>query len=108
MMNIAAGRLAFDRKKVALFLLDHIIEVFLVILIVGLTFGTKNFMTWANWMNIFRANSLKGVIAFGMTMVIIANLIDLSIGSTVGLTGVIVALSCRDLTAAGRGLKAAR
>jgi sugar transport system permease protein len=107
MKNIAAGRLAFDRKKVALFLLDHIIEVFLVILIVGLTFGTKNFMTWSNWMNILRANSLKGVIAFGMTMVIIANLIDLSIGSTVGLTGVIVALSCRDLTAAGMDLNAA-
>jgi ribose/xylose/arabinose/galactoside ABC-type transport system permease subunit len=44
---------------------------------------------------------LKGVIAFGMTMVIIAGLIDLSIGSTVGLAGVIVALACRDLTAAG-------
>lgn len=92
---------AFDRRKITHFLLDHIIEVFLVILIVGLTFGTKGFMTWNNWMNIFRANSLKGVIAFGMTMVIIAGLIDLSIGSTVGLAGVIVALSCRDLLAVG-------
>jgi len=104
MENIAINRLTFDRKKVTLFLLDHIIEVFLVVLIIGLTFGAKGFMTWANWMNIFRANSLKGVIAFGMTMVIIANLIDLSIGSTVGLTGVIVALFCRDLTAAGMDL----
>ncbi len=94
-------RLTFDRKKIALFLLDHIIEVFLIVLIIGLTFGTKGFMTWSNWMNILRANSLKGVIAFGMTMVIISNLIDLSIGSTVGLTGVIVALSCRELTARG-------
>ena len=51
-------------------------------------------MTWANWMNIFRANSLKGVIAFGMTMVIIAGLIDLSIGSMVALSGVIVARCC--------------
>jgi ribose/xylose/arabinose/galactoside ABC-type transport system permease subunit len=66
--------------------------------------GTKNFMTWANWMNIFRANSLKGVIAFGMTMVIIAGLIDLSIGSTVGLAGVIVAVACRDLTGMGLSL----
>jgi ribose/xylose/arabinose/galactoside ABC-type transport system permease subunit len=36
-----------------------------------------------------------------MTMVIIAGLIDLSIGSIVGLAGVIVAVACRDLTARG-------
>src|SRR5512135_2763413 len=100
----ATNRLAFDRKKIALFLLDHIIEVFLVILIIGLTFGTKSFMTWSNWMNILRANSLKGVIAFGMTMVIITNLIDLSIGSTVALAGVIVAWTCREFTAVGMDL----
>jgi ribose/xylose/arabinose/galactoside ABC-type transport system permease subunit len=58
-------------------------------------------------MNIFRSNSLKGVIAFGMTMVIIAGLIDLSIGSTVGLAGVIVALCCRELTARGMDLNVA-
>ena len=101
MTSIAISRPVYDRKRIWVFLLDHIIEVFLVILIIGLTIGTKNFMTWSNWTNIFRANSLKGVIAFGMTMVIIAGLIDLSIGSTVGLAGVIVALACRDLSAAG-------
>jgi ribose/xylose/arabinose/galactoside ABC-type transport system permease subunit len=101
MENAAAKSLTLNRQKIAHFLLDHIIEVFLIILIIGLTFGTKSFMTWANWMNILRANSLKGVIAFGMTMVIITNLIDLSIGSTVGLAGVIVALFSRDLTGLG-------
>jgi ribose/xylose/arabinose/galactoside ABC-type transport system permease subunit len=101
MKSVTANLLTFDRKKITLFLLDHIIEVFLVVLIIGLTFGTKGFMTWGNWMNIFRANSLKGVIAFGMTMVMIAGLIDLSIGSTVGLAGVIVALFCRDLSGVG-------
>ncbi len=98
---------ALTRNRIVLFLLDHIIEVFLIALIVGLTLGTKSFMTWNNWMNILRANSLKGVIALGMTMVIIANLIDLSIGSTVGLTGVIVALSCRELTTLGIDLSLA-
>jgi len=97
MENIATRGLTFDRKRIGIFLLDHIIEVFLVILIIGLTFGANGFLTWSNWMNIFRSNSLKGVIAFGMTMVIIAGLIDLSIGSTVGLAGVIVAMCCRDL-----------
>ena len=99
--------MTINRKKIGLFILDHIIEVFLIVLIVALTFGTHGFLTWSNWMNIFRSNSLKGVIAFGMTMVIIAGLIDLSIGSTVGLAGVIVALCCRELTARGMDLNTA-
>jgi ribose/xylose/arabinose/galactoside ABC-type transport system permease subunit len=107
MEHVAVATPAFDRKKMWIFLLDHIIEVCLIILIIALAFSSKGFMTWANWMNILRANSLKGVIAFGMTMVIIAKLIDLSIGSTVGLSGVIVALACRDLGAAGVDLSVA-
>ncbi|NMB58747.1 MAG: ABC transporter permease, partial [Chloroflexi bacterium] len=87
----------FNRKKLGLFLLDHTIEIILIVLIAALALSVKNFMTWGNWMNILRANSLKGVMAFGMTMVIIAGLIDLSIGSTVALAGVIVARCCRDL-----------
>jgi len=101
MSTLTAASPAFNRKKIVLFLLDHIIEVFLVLLIVGLTLGANGFMTWANWMNILRSNSLKGVIALGMTMVIIAGLIDLSIGSTVALAGVIVARCCRDLLPVG-------
>jgi ribose/xylose/arabinose/galactoside ABC-type transport system permease subunit len=104
---LAASNQMFNRKKFGLFLLDHAIEVILIVLILGLAFSVNGFMTWPNWMNIFRANSLKGVIAFGMTMVIIAGLIDLSIGSTVALAGVIVARSCRDLTAGGMDLTTA-
>jgi len=105
--NAAALKVGFNRKKVGLFILDHIIEVFLIVLIIGLTFGSKGFMTWSNWMNILRSNSLKGVIALGMTMVIICGLIDLSIGSTVALSGVIVARFCRDLTPLGVDLTTA-
>ena len=102
-----ANTLNFDRKKVTIFLLDHIIEVCLIVLIIILALVAENFLTLSNWMNIFRSNSLKGVIAFGMTMVIIAGLIDLSIGSTVGLAGVIVAFSCRELTTRGMDLNTA-
>src|SRR5512138_3412101 len=98
MENVAVPGLTIDRRKIKIFLLDHVIELCLVLLIIGLTFGANGFMTWANWMNILRANSLKGVIAFGMTMVMISGLIDLSIGSIVGLFGVVVAVRCRDLT----------
>ena len=101
MENVAVPAPTFDRRKITIFLLDHIIELCLIALILGLTFGANGFMTWANWMNILRANSLKGVIAFGMTMVMISGLIDLSIGSIVGLSGVIVAVVSRDLTGIG-------
>jgi ribose/xylose/arabinose/galactoside ABC-type transport system permease subunit len=101
MSSIAIPRPTFQRKRLGLFLLDHIIEVFLVLLIVGLAFGTPGFMTWGNWMNILRANSLRGVIALGMTLVIIGGQIDLSVGSTVALSGVIVALFCQNLVPAG-------
>lgn len=107
MTNLAVGQLAIRRKKIIGFLLDHVIEILLIVLIIGLTFGTKGFMTWGNWMNILRANSLKGIIAFGMTIVMVSGLIDLSVGSTVGLAGVVVALMCRDLTAAGMNLNLA-
>ncbi len=101
MTSIAIGRPVVNQRKLITFVLDHIIEMCLLILIVGLTFGSHGFLTWANWMNIFRSNSLKGVISLGMTMAIIANQIDLSIGSTVGLSGVIVAITCRELVARG-------
>lgn len=81
-------------------LLDHIIEILLILLVVMMTIVSKNFMTVNNIMNIFRNQALKGVIAFGMTMVIIAGQIDLSIGSQVALSGVIVARFCRDLPGA--------
>jgi ribose/xylose/arabinose/galactoside ABC-type transport system permease subunit len=104
---LTANKQMLTRKRLGVFLLDHAIEVILIVLIVALAFSVNNFMTWSNWMNILRANSLKGVIAFGMTMVIIAGLIDLSIGSTVALAGVIVARFCRDFTAAGMDLSTA-
>lgn len=87
----------FNSRRSKNFIMDHIIEVLLIILVVVMTFASKTFFTWANWTNIFRNMSMKGVIAFGMTMVIIAGQIDLSIGSTVALSGVIIARSCRDL-----------
>lgn len=107
METTANGVHPLKKKKILIFFLDHIIEVCLLILIIALTFGANGFLSSANWLNIFRANSLKGVIAIGMTMVMVAHLIDLSIGSIVGLSGVIVAVACRDLSARGIDLNVA-
>ena len=86
-----------DKNRAKNILLDHIIEILLVLLIIGMTLASPNFLTMANILNILRSSALKGVIAFGMTMVIIGGQIDLSVGSQVALAGVIVARCCRDL-----------
>lgn len=88
-----------NTNKLKNIFLDHIIEILLVALVILMAFLNENFLTVRNILNIFRNTSLKGVIAFGMTMVIISGQIDLSIGSQVALAGVIVARFCRDLPA---------
>jgi ribose/xylose/arabinose/galactoside ABC-type transport system permease subunit len=49
------------------------------------------FLTAGNFFNVLRNISMKGIIAFGMTIVIIAGEIDLSVGSAVALAGCLTA-----------------
>lgn len=82
----------------------HMLEVILILLIVAVSIISPKFLTSGNILNILRNVSMTGIIAFGMTFVIIAGEIDLSVGSTVGLSGVIVALTTRILSTAGLSL----
>ncbi len=45
------------------------------------------FMSAENWLNIIKQNSFVGIVAIGMTLVIIAGGIDLSVGSLVAMAG---------------------
>ena len=47
------------------------------------------------------AGAIKGLIALGVTMVLICGKIDLSTGSQVGLSGMFVAVFCKNMVAAG-------
>lgn len=58
-------------------------------------------MSIPNWLNLLRSGSIKGVIALGVTMVLIAGKIDLSLGSQVALSGVIVAVLVRSMSGSG-------
>lgn len=53
---------------------------------------SPNFFQVANITNVLRASAIVGVIAVGMTFVILTAGIDLSVGSTVGLTAIAAAL----------------
>ena len=63
-----------------------------VILFVILGATAPNFTSQGNIFNILRQLSLIGIIGVGMTMVIVSAEIDLSVGSVVAFTGVMVAL----------------
>ncbi|GKX28094.1 ribose ABC transporter permease [Vallitalea longa] len=76
-------------NKISKFSSNHILEIILFIVSIIIAFSAPGFFTSGNLLNILRNASLKGVIAFGMTMVIITGEIDLSISSTVALSGVI-------------------
>ena len=86
------------------YLEKYMLEIILFVLILFMTFMSPAFLTTGNLLNILRNMSLQGVIAFGMTMVIISGEIDLSIGSTVALTGVIIALVTGKLSNLGMSM----
>ena len=85
------------KDKITTILLDYMIYFLLVLMILLLWISTDSFMTWGNWMNILRSSSMKGVISFGMCMVIIGSNVDLSTGSSVALSGVIAGYVCREM-----------
>jgi ribose transport system permease protein len=61
------------------------------ILSMALTALSDQFLTLSNARNILRQSSINGIISVGMTMVILTAGIDLSVGSVLALTGVVVA-----------------
>jgi ribose transport system permease protein len=67
--------------------------IILAVMAVYLTIATKgNFSSWDNITNLIRQSSINGVVAIGMTLIIITGGIDLSVGSIVGLSGMVYAL----------------
>jgi sugar transport system permease protein len=70
---------------------QSILEIILVLFCVFLAFTASGFLTTDNLLNVLRNVSMQGVIAFGMTMVIISGEIDLSVGSAVAFAGCMTA-----------------
>lgn len=89
------------KQKVHEFISKYMLSIILVVLIICTSFANRSFLTANNILNILRTMSMKGIVAFGMTFVIIAGEIDLSIGSTIGLSGVIVGVVAGNLSSAG-------
>jgi ribose transport system permease protein len=82
------------------FLSRYAIYVALAVECVALGFATDSFFTADNLTNLLRQNAFPAIIAAGMTFTILTAGIDLSVGSVVGLAGVM----CADALAHGWSL----
>lgn len=83
-------------RKTVPFLLRYLVETYglllgFIFLCVFLSLASPYFFTLPNIFNVGRQIAVTAIIAFGMTFVITAAQIDLSVGSVVALTGVITA-----------------
>mgnify|MGYP001020922752 CR=1 FL=1 len=65
--------------------------ILLLVLIIVVSVLNTNFLSAQNIKNIFQQVSINGILAVGMTFVIITGGIDLSVGSLLGFSGVIAA-----------------
>ena len=101
----ARGRLqARDEREGWLDLL--FVPVILVALIIWLSATTHGFLDTDNLTNILLQGALLGIVAFGMTFLILAGELDLSVGSGVALVSVVSALVMRDTGSVGLGVLA--
>jgi len=82
---------SFVQKGLPLILRKYGLLVAFAIIIVALSIATPHFLTRRNLLNIVRQSSIYGVMAIGMTFVILTAGIDLSVGSVLALTGIFCA-----------------
>ncbi|MCD1619091.1 ABC transporter permease [Salipiger marinus] len=68
-----------------------------LVIAVGLSLMSPYFLTQNNIFNILDQSVVIGIVAVGMTFVILTGGIDLSVGSVAGLTGIVLGLALRDL-----------
>ena len=73
------------------FLSQYGIVLALVLIIIVFSFSTENFFSPSNAINVLRQVSIKGIVSIGMCFVILTGGIDLSVGSIMALSGIVVA-----------------
>ena len=68
---------------------NNIVVVVLVLLVIGFSIGNSTFLKMANVINLFGQMCLNAILACGLTYVIILGGIDISVGSTMAITGIL-------------------
>ena len=74
--------------------------IVLLVIFVFFAFASESFLKPTNLLNVLRQISINGIIATGMTLVILTGGIELSVGAVVALTSVIAAIIANEANAA--------
>ena len=74
------------KNKLVYYAQDFGALIALALLIVGISIVSPEFRTVDNFFSLLRQSSINGLIAFGMTFVILTDAIDLSVGSVLALS----------------------
>ncbi len=81
-----------SKDTVLNFVKNNATLIALLVLVIGLSFADDSFFTARNLSNLARQVTIIGIIAVGMTMVILIAGIDLSVGSVAGLAAIVVTI----------------
>ncbi|MBE5942668.1 MAG: ribose ABC transporter permease [Lachnospiraceae bacterium] len=80
-----------NKKSIGAFIGEYGAFLALILLVIVISCVSPEFRTASNFLNLLRQASFNGLIAFGMTCVILSDGIDLSVGSTFALSAIICA-----------------
>jgi ribose transport system permease protein len=74
---------------------EFLLLVIILILFIAMSLTIPNFFTTTNILSIFHGISLSTIVVIGATVVMVAGMVDLSVGSVLGCTGFAVAITLR-------------
>src|SRR3984893_13069067 len=91
--KLISGPVGFNHRLKGLLAAREIgILLALFIICTLLTLTTSNFLTLQNLLNVGRQISLLGIMAIGMTFVLVSREVDLSVGSTYAISGLVTGM----------------
>ena len=70
---------------------EALIAIVILITIVILSFLSPHFLSWTNFLAISRGFAMEGMVVIGMTVLLAGGMFDLSVGSTMAVSGVVCA-----------------
>ena len=80
-------------RRTLRFIADQKLLVIIVALIATLSVADSNFFTLRNFLNLLNHITINGIMAAGMTILLISGSFDLSIGSVMAFTGIVIILT---------------
>ncbi len=81
-----------SRQRLLLTVLKNTPTILFVVIFVAFSLLDHRFFTWANFENIISSSAFVGILAVGMTFVLLTGGIDLSVGANMYITGAILAM----------------